>query len=242
MNIALLGYGKMGTAIEQLITEQGEDEVVLKIHKDNKDELTVENLQKADVAIEFSTPDTAVKHIEKCFEADIPVVVGTTGWLDDFERIKKYCLENDKTLFYASNFSIGVNIFFEVNRQLAKLMNGQEQYEPDIEEIHHTEKLDSPSGTAITLAEGILSNLKRKSKWENNPKEEKEDVLPVISRRQPDVPGTHIIHYESDIDYITISHEAKSRRGFVQGAVMAAKWVHNKQEKGYFEMKDLLKF
>lgn len=240
MKIALLGYGKMGKGIEKLLLDQNEDEVVLKIHKDNSEDLTTENLKKADVAIEFSTPSTAVKHIKACFEADVPVVVGTTGWLDEFDRIKEYCLANDKTLFYASNFSIGVNIFFEVNKYLARLMNGQAQYSPEIEEIHHAEKLDSPSGTAISLAMDLLANLDRKSKWVNNPNEAETDVLPIVSRREPDVPGTHIIKYESDIDFIEIQHEAKSRLGFIQGAVMAAKWVQEK--KGFYQMKDLLKF
>lgn len=239
MKIALLGYGKMGKGIEQLILEQGKDEVVLTISESNKDELTSENLQKADVAIEFSTPKTAVKHIEACFDAGIPVVVGTTGWLVEFDRIKTQCLSNGNTLFYASNFSVGVNIFFELNRQLAKLMETQTQYSPEIEEIHHTEKLDSPSGTAITLAQGLIENLKRKTSWENNPSD-KEAVLPIISKREPAVPGTHTIRYDSDIDFISITHEAKSRKGFIQGAVMAAQWVNGKT--GYFEMKDLLKF
>lgn len=240
MKVALLGYGKMGTAIHQELSQNANDEVVLKIEQENKEALTKENLQKADIAIEFSTPETAVKHIEACFEANVPIVVGTTGWLDQFEKVKKECEENGKTLFYASNFSIGVNIFFAVNQYLAKLMDGQMQYDTNIEEIHHTEKLDSPSGTAISLAEGILKNMQRLNEWENNPKDEKEGVLSVTSRRKPDVPGTHIIRYESEIDKITFSHEAKSRRGFVQGAIMAARFV--KDKKGYYEMKDLLKF
>lgn len=239
MKIALLGYGKMGKAIEAYILEQGKDEVVLKIEAANQDELTTENLQKADVAIEFSTPQTAVKHIEACFEAGLPVVVGSTGWLADFERIKSACKANGNTLFYASNFSVGVNIFFELNRQLAKLMNTQTQYTAEIEEIHHTEKLDSPSGTAITLAEGLISNMDRKSKWENNVSDNAE-VLPILSKREPEVPGTHTIRYDSEIDFISITHEAKSRKGFVQGAVLAAQWVYGKT--GYFDMKDLLKF
>lgn len=240
MKVALLGYGKMGSAIHQQLSANEEDEVVLKIQKDNQSDLTKENLQKADVAIEFSTPQTAVKHIQACFEANVPVVVGTTGWLDQFEDIKKECSEKDQCLFYASNFSIGVNIFFQINKKLAQLMNGQDQYECAIEEIHHTEKLDSPSGTAITLGEEIIDHLDRKKEWENNPKDPSEDVLEIISRRKRDVPGTHIIRYESSIDKITISHEAKSRLGFVQGAIMAARYV--KDRKGFYEMKDLLKF
>ena len=238
LKIALLGYGQMGRAIEALAQAAG-DEVVLRIHSGNTEDRTAAALRAADVAIDFSRPDTAFGNISAGLRAGVPVVSGTTGWLDRMGEVQQLCAEQQGAFFYASNFSLGVNLFFALNERLAELMADWPAYELSIEEIHHTRKLDAPSGTAITLAQGLMGKLERKSKWENNPSQEA-DVLPIISKREPDVPGTHTIRYDSDIDFISITHEAKSRRGFVQGAVMAAQWVHGK--KGYFEMKDLLKF
>ncbi len=239
MKIALLGYGKMGKAIEGVINETPGLEVVLRVDAQNADTITPDDLRKADVAIEFSTPHTVIGNIYKCFEAGIPVVVGTTAWLDHLPEVKERCKKGGHTLFWASNFSIGVNIFFAVNRYLAKVMNGQSQYDVHMEEIHHTEKLDAPSGTAITLAKGVLEELDRKQEWVNQPAE-KDSQLGIISKREHGVPGTHLVTYESDIDTIEISHVAHSRLGFARGAVQAAQWVVGR--KGVFEMSDFLQF
>lgn len=237
MKFALIGYGKMGKTIEQVIVDQNAgDEIVLRIGEDNLQDFTVENLKKADVAIEFSTPLSAIPNIYKCFEAGVPVVVGTTAWLDKLSEVESECVDKNGTLFYSPNFSIGVNIFFEINKRLAILMNKQPQYEVTMEEIHHTEKLDAPSGTAIKTAQVIMAELERKKKWNmdtNNP-----DELLIVAKREPNVPGTHTVTYTSSVDSIEIKHEAKSRRGFAEGAVMAARWVVGK--KGVFEMKDML--
>lgn len=247
MKIALLGYGKMGQAIEKVIAGQdGKNEVVLKVDASNADSITAEDLKQADVAIEFSTPDTVLKNIKLCFEAGIPVVVGTTGWYHEFENIKKLSEEQEQLLFYATNFSIGVNIFFQVSKFLAQKMNEQNQYNVRMEEIHHTQKLDAPSGTAITLAEGIIEYLDDKTRWVNEETDD-EETIPIISKRKEGVPGTHSITYESDIDSIEIKHTAHSRMGFAQGAVSAAEWLvgRAKQDvglKGCFSMKDMLKF
>ncbi len=243
MKFALIGYGKMGKTIEQVILEQNPaDEVVLKISEENIAEFTVENLRRADVAIEFTQPDSAVSNIYKCFEAGVPVVVGTTAWLHQLPEVKKKREELNGTLFFSPNFSIGVNIFWEVNRRLAQLMNAQPQYSVSMEEIHHTEKKDAPSGTAVKTAEVMLEELKSYSGWalvepsavNRHPPTE----LPIIAKREPNVPGTHIVTYTSSVDFIEIKHEAKSRRGFAEGAVLAARWLVGK--KGVFEMKDLL--
>jgi 4-hydroxy-tetrahydrodipicolinate reductase len=250
MKFALIGYGKMGKTLEEVIREQTQDarnktdEVVLKINDENLDDFTKENLQKADVAIEFTQPDSAVNNIYKCFEAGIPVVVGTTAWLHRLDEVKKKCAEMNGALFFSPNFSIGVNIFWEVNRRLAQLMNNQPQYEISMEEIHHTEKKDAPSGTAVKTAEVIMEELKGKTKWElhSNHKSEiinhKSNSLLIVAKREPNVPGTHTVTYTSSVDYLQIKHEAKSRKGFAEGAVMAARWMVGK--KGVFEMKDLL--
>jgi 4-hydroxy-tetrahydrodipicolinate reductase len=250
MKFALIGYGKMGKTLEEVIREQTQDarnktnEVVLKINDENLNDFTKENLQKADVAIEFTQPDSAVDNIYKCFEAGIPVVVGTTAWLHRLDEVKKKCAEMNGALFFSPNFSIGVNIFWEVNRRLAQLMNNQPQYEISMEEIHHTEKKDAPSGTAVKTAEVIMEELKGKTKWEleANTKSEirntKSDSLLIVAKREPNVPGTHTVTYTSSVDYLQIKHEAKSRRGFAEGAVMAARWMVGK--KGVYEMKDLL--
>ncbi|RMG77152.1 MAG: 4-hydroxy-tetrahydrodipicolinate reductase [Bacteroidetes bacterium] len=235
MEIALIGYGKMGKIIERLALEKGH-EVVLKINRANRRELTTENLRKADVAIEFSTPDSAFSNIEACLRAGIPVVSGTTAWLDRLPEAKALCSACDGAFLYASNFSIGVNIFFAVNEFLAKMMAPYPTYNVRMEEIHHTQKLDAPSGTAITLAEGILKHLDRKKQWRNAP-ETSPDELSVISKRIDEVPGTHEVVYESEVDTILIKHVAHSREGFAAGALLAAEWIIGR--KGFFEMKDL---
>ncbi|MCB0521273.1 MAG: 4-hydroxy-tetrahydrodipicolinate reductase [Lewinellaceae bacterium] len=238
MKIALIGYGKMGKAIERLALAGGH-EVVLKIGSGNKSELTVENLKLADVAIEFSRPETAFDNITLCAKAGIPVVCGTTAWLDRLEEAKGLVQANDSAFLYASNFSIGVNIFFALNRYLAVLMEQQPQYDVQMEETHHTQKLDAPSGTAITLANDILKNVARKNNWVKE-KANAPTELPIASKRVDNVPGTHIVTWASGIDTIEISHTAHSREGFAAGALAAAEWIVGKQ--GCFEMEDMLGF
>lgn len=238
MKIAIIGYGKMGKTIEQLAISKGH-EIKLVIDHENIDELNTENLQNIDVAIEFSQPESAYQNILTCINSAVPVVSGTTGWLDKMEEIKRLCEQNNGAFFYASNYSIGVNIFFEINRQLAKMMNNFPDYQISMEEIHHTEKLDAPSGTAITLAKGILSNVKRKKEWVNETTRE-ENTLAIISKRIDEVPGTHSISYESPIDTIDIKHTAHSRLGFAGGAIKAAEWIIGK--KGCYGMNDMLGF
>jgi 4-hydroxy-tetrahydrodipicolinate reductase len=237
MKIALLGYGKMGKEIEKIALERGHS-VPLIIDINNKHDLTVQNLKKADVAIDFSIPESAFENILQCFEAGIPIVSGTTGWLDKFNVVTKICRDKNQTFFYASNYSLGVNLFFNLNRYLAKMMNSFENYNVAMTEIHHTQKLDAPSGTAISLANDIISALERKKNWEltNKPSS---DVLGITAVREGTVPGTHIITYDSDIDYIKIEHVAKGRKGFAFGAVLAAEFI--KDKKGLFSMEDLLK-
>jgi 4-hydroxy-tetrahydrodipicolinate reductase len=248
MKIALLGYGKMGRIIEKIATDR-KHEIVLKIDYDNQHELTAENLAKADVAIEFSTPATVLNNINQCFAAGIPVVVGTTGWYSELDAVKSDCSENGGSLIYASNFSVGVNVFFYVNKVLAKLMNKYPYYDVQVEEIHHTQKLDSPSGTAITLAEGIIENLDAKNEWVNalsaDDGETGEDTvaanqLLIESFRIDSVPGTHTVLYDSEVDTIELKHTAHNRNGFALGAVMAAEWIPGK--KGFFEAKDMFNF
>jgi 4-hydroxy-tetrahydrodipicolinate reductase len=238
MNIAIIGYGKMGKTIEQLASSKGH-EIGLVIDHDTTSELNFQNLQKIDVAIEFSRPESAFNNIQKCLQSNVPVISGTTGWLDKMEEIKKLCNELKGAFFYASNFSVGVNVFFEINRQLAKMMNHFPDYDISMEEIHHTQKLDAPSGTAITLANSILSNIDRKNSWVNEVSKE-ENKLAIISKRIVEVPGTHSIYYESPIDTIEIKHTAHSRAGFALGAISAAEWIIGR--KGCFGMKDLLGF
>ena len=235
MKIALIGYGKMGKEVENIALEQSH-EIIVKADIDSF--LADTELFEADVAIEFSTPDSAVDNIFKCFNVNVPVVVGTTGWMDRLEEVKQQCLEHNQSLFYASNFSVGVNIFFEINKKLAEIMNGQISYDMEIDETHHKEKVDAPSGTAITLANEIVEQLDRKTKWVNDSGADGE-TLKINSFREDQVPGTHSVTYESDIDKITISHVANNRRGFAAGAVMAAEWLMDK--KGVFTMNDLLK-
>lgn len=238
MKIALIGYGKMGKAIEGLALERG-DEIVLKITSKDMGRLTPENIQKADVAIDFSRPEYAYENIALCINTGVPCVSGTTGWLSKYNDVVTLCKEKRGAFLYASNFSIGVNLFFNLNKHLSGLMQSQSQYDVRMEEIHHTEKLDAPSGTAITLAEQIIAALDRKKSWKN--KESKEaDVLPIISKREENVPGTHTILYRSAIDEIEIKHTAFSRKGFAQGALEAAHWLRDKQ--GVFSMADVLGF
>ncbi len=245
MNIALLGYGKMGKIIEKIAIDR-KHEIVLKIDLDNQDELTAENLQKADVAIEFSTPATVLGNIEHCFNAGVPIVVGTTGWYEQLPQIKQQCETGNNSFIYATNFSVGVNIFFHVNKVLAKLMNKQPYYEVQVEEIHHVQKLDAPSGTAITIAEGILENLDAKKQWVNvltadggesvNDSTKADDLL-IESYRIDSVPGTHTVIYDSEVDTIEFKHTAHNRNGFALGAVLAAEWITDK--KGFFSVKDM---
>jgi 4-hydroxy-tetrahydrodipicolinate reductase len=236
MRIALLGYGKMGKAVEALALAGGH-EIVLKISSGNLLGLATGNLAGADVAIEFSRPESAFENIRLCLESGVPVVSGTTGWLERFGEARSLCLDRGGALLYASNFSIGVNIFFALNRFLAGLMDKQPSYEVGVEEIHHLQKLDAPSGTAITIAEDILERLARKEKWVNRQAAGPSE-LPVISIRKGQVPGTHTVSYVSAIDSISIRHEAYSREGFARGALMAAEWVIGK--KGCFGMRDML--
>lgn len=236
MKIALIGYGKMGKTIEQLAQAAGH-EVVLRIDVGNHVDLNAENLGTADVAIEFTRPESAFNNIVTCLENGVPVVSGTTGWLDRLEEAKQLVEKYQGGLFYASNYSIGVNIFFAVNKYLAKLMKRYNQYDISMEEIHHTQKLDAPSGTAITLAEGILGELQHKQRWVNEASQV-EGELPIISKRIDKVPGTHTISYDCPIDNITITHTAHSREGFAKGALAAAEWMVGKQ--GFYGMEDML--
>lgn len=230
MKIALSGYGKMGKTIEKIATERGHD-VVLRIDGDIKDH----DLSTADVAIDFSIPDAAFENITTCFKNGLPVVSGTTGWLDNYENAVKICEKENSGFIYASNFSVGVNLFFELNQKLAKLMAPFKEYSVEIEEIHHTQKLDAPSGTAISLAQQIVAN-SGKTGWQLDHAEE--DEIPVYAKRIEDVPGTHTVSYKSSIDSIEIKHTAHSRQGFALGAVIAAEWLVDK--KGVFTMKDVL--
>lgn len=238
MKIGLIGYGKMGKEIEKIAIERGHDiPVIVDVH--NMNDLTPENLKVCDVAIEFTVPESAVRNYLMCFEAGVPVVSGTTGWLHQVNFVHENCRKFDGTFFYASNFSIGVNLFFELNRKLAMLMSNHPQYKARIKEMHHTQKLDAPSGTAITLAEDMLSHLPGLTGWHLEPYAPF-DHLPITAERIGQVPGTHIITYESDVDCIEITHIAKNRIGFAQGAVMAAEYCQT--HKGILTMSDLLKF
>ena len=223
----------MGKEVESIAKERGH-EILLKVSSSVDIDTSV--LQVADVAIEFTTPEAAVDNINRCFDVSVPIVVGTTGWIDELETVKAACLDKEQGLLYASNFSIGVNILFEVNEKLAALMNGQDMYNVSMEEIHHTEKKDAPSGTAISLANGIIENLDRKSSWALVDGQDNE--IKIDALREPNVPGTHSICYDSDIDKIELKHTAKGRKGFALGAVVAAEWMVGR--KGVFTMKDLM--
>ncbi|MFZ4399821.1 MAG: 4-hydroxy-tetrahydrodipicolinate reductase [Bacteroidales bacterium] len=236
MKIALLGYGKMGKEIEKIALERNH-EILLKIDSSEDWNNHIIDFLNADVAIEFSTPSTVLDNISKSFSAGVPIVIGTTAWYDQLDIIRELCIEKQQTMFYASNFSVGVNMFFEINKKLAKLMNKHPEYEVFIEEIHHTQKLDAPSGTAITLANDIMSNLSKKKVWKNEMTSE-EAELGIKSIRESNVPGTHIISYQSANDTIEIKHIANNRHGFAMGAILAAEFIAGK--KGIYEMKDLL--
>jgi 4-hydroxy-tetrahydrodipicolinate reductase len=238
MKLLILGYGKMGKAIEEIAEERGHT-ISHKININNTQALKFIDSTDIDVAIEFSQPDAAFDNISYCLSNHIPVVSGTTGWLNRKAEIDQLCREYGGTFFYASNFSLGVNLFFRINEILAQMMEQHPIYQTKITEIHHTDKLDAPSGTAITLAEGLIDNLSSKKQWLNEPSD-KDDVVPIISEREPDVPGTHVVEYFSDIDEIEIKHTAKSRTGFALGAVLVAEWI--KDQRGVLSMKDFMKF
>uniref|UniRef100_UPI00404AD932 4-hydroxy-tetrahydrodipicolinate reductase n=1 Tax=Gelidibacter sp. TaxID=2018083 RepID=UPI00404AD932 len=230
MRIALLGYGKMGKVIEAIALQRGHT-IALKVSRDTKNY----ELSNVDIAIDFSTPDSAVENITQCFNNNVPIICGTTGWLKDYDAMLQLCNDTNGAFIYASNFSLGVNIFFELNNTLAKLMKGLPQYKVSIEEIHHTQKLDAPSGTAITLANDIISQSDYTNWTLEHPKNSE---LPIVAKRIENVPGTHEITYESAVDSIQIKHTAHSREGFALGAVVAAEWLLGK--KGVFTMKDVL--
>ena len=237
MRILIVGYGKMGKVIEQIAISRG-NEVPYKIDLSNTALFKTLTNKDVDVAIEFSQPESAYGNIKQCLENNIPVVSGTTGWLDKKPEIEKLCKETNGAFFYASNYSVGVNLFFHLNKILASIMNNYPQYEVRTEEIHHTQKRDAPSGTAITLAEGIISNVGRKQKWVNA-EAKQESELEIISKRIDPYPGTHTVMYNSNVDSIEIKHTAHSREGFAEGAVVAAEWLYGK--KGVFGMDDMLK-
>ncbi|EGV44400.1 4-hydroxy-tetrahydrodipicolinate reductase [Bizionia argentinensis JUB59] len=230
MKVALLGYGKMGKTIEKIAIERGH-EIIIKTN----DEAGYD-ISKADVAIDFSVPEAAFFNIIKCFKHGVPVVSGTTGWLENREKAEALCKEENGAFIYASNFSLGVNIFFELNKQLAKMMSKLDAYKVAMEEVHHAQKLDSPSGTAITLAETIIAEHDNYTDW--NLVSEKENTIPITAKRIDDVSGTHTVAYTSKTDTITLEHEAHSREGFALGAIIAAEWL--KDKKGVFTMKDVL--
>ena len=241
MKIALIGYGKMGKAIEEIAVSRGHT-IVLKVSLENMEDNTIEKIRQADAAIEFTGPESAYENILRCLEAGVPVVSGSTGWLsqlDRLEQIRRYCEQKNGTFLYASNFSVGVNLFFELNKRLATLMADHPEYKPRITEIHHTQKKDAPSGTAITLAEQLLEKIHRKKGWVNHISDNL-DELEILSERVDPAPGTHTVAYESDIDTITITHTAHNRRGFATGAVLAAEFIASR--KGIYQMSDVLGF
>lgn len=237
MKIALLGYGKMGRIIEQIAVERGH-EITARIDLSNKDERSTITPESTDVVIEFSSPHSAYENLQYCMKNGLKTISGTTGWLEHRAEIEQLCLENNAAFFYASNFSIGVNLFFKLNKQLARLMNNQPDYEIVTYEIHHTEKKDAPSGTAITLAEGIIQENESKASWVNNELPETENQVPIWSSREGKVPGTHTIKYISEIDTIEMTHTAHSRQGFALGAVIAAEWLADKT--GVLGMEEML--
>jgi 4-hydroxy-tetrahydrodipicolinate reductase len=238
MKIALIGYGKMGHAIEEIALSRGHS-IVLAVGIENLEDNTIANIRRADVAIEFTGPESAYENVLRCLEAGVPVVCGSTGWLDKLESVRQVCRQKEGTFLYASNFSVGVNIFFEVNKRLAALMAPHPDYQVRITEIHHTEKKDAPSGTAITLSEQIMEKIHRKKGWVNHISDNL-DELEILSERVDPAPGTHKIEYSSSIDTIEIVHTAHNRRGFATGAVLAAEFLPGK--KGIYQMSDVLGF
>lgn len=245
MKIVILGYGKMGQLIEKFALKRGH-EVALIVDAHNRESITAEDLADADIAIDFSTPDAALSNISLCFEADLPLVVGTTGWYEHLQEVKETCLEANQSLLYGSNFSIGVNIFFHINRLLAKAVSPYQQYDVQVEEIHHIHKLDAPSGTAITIAEGIIENSEVKKTWVNQVVGSDEEVvnqpneLLIESLRIEEVPGTHTVLYSSEVDQIEFKHTAHNRDGFALGAVVAAEWLYGK--KGFYQVTEIFDF
>ncbi|MEY1639654.1 4-hydroxy-tetrahydrodipicolinate reductase [Tenuifilum osseticum] len=237
LRIALIGYGKMGHEVEAIALERGHT-IVLRIDKDNINDLNTENLKNSDVAIEFTSPSTAMQNIQACFDAGIPVVSGTTGWNNQLEIMVNKARNGEGTLFYASNYSIGVNIFFKLNNYIASILDRIGMYQPSITEIHHTQKLDAPSGTAITIANTLCNQMKAYEGWSLIP-DSAERKIPIEAIREGQVPGTHIVTFTSEQDIITLKHEAKSRRGFALGAVLAAEFLSSR--KGFYSMDDLLK-
>ncbi len=234
MKVAIIGFGKMGKSIKKIAEERGHDIVYIA-----DQDINVSKLKKAEVAIEFSIPEAAFKNISICIKEHIPIISGTTGWLERFEDARKLVDDYKSKFLYASNFSIGVNIFFKLNSVLAKLMSSHKNYHLDLQEIHHTEKKDAPSGTAISLAEQIIQNSDYKS-W-SHPKQNKPNDIPIDARREVGVHGTHIVDYRSAIDTISIKHEAHSRKGFALGAVLAAEWLEKEKNHGCYSMQDVLK-
>ena len=238
MNIAIIGYGKMGHEIEKICRERGHN-IVCTIDANEEAKFDSDEFKSADVAIEFSSPESALNNYKLAFAANVPVVSGTTGWLDKIDVVKEACEKDGQTFFYASNFSLGVNILFAVNKYLANIMNDFPEYDVHVDETHHIHKLDAPSGTALTIAEGILQALERKKQWKLD-KQNSDDDLQINAFREGEVPGIHTIKYESEVDSITLSHDAKSRKGFAVGAVVAAEFAAKK--KGFLGMEDLLPF
>lgn len=236
MKIALIGYGKMGKAIEEIAVQRGH-EIVLKVGIENLEDNTIDNIRKADVAIEFTGPESAFENVIRCIDAGVPVVCGSTGWLARYDEARNHCLARKGALLYASNFSVGVNIFFALNKRLAELMAPHKEYNVSLTEVHHTEKKDAPSGTAITLAEQILDRNTGKKQWVNQPSQQATDLV-ILSERIDPAPGTHIISYSSTIDDIEIKHTAHNRKGFATGAVLAAEYLQGRQ--GIFAMSDVL--
>jgi 4-hydroxy-tetrahydrodipicolinate reductase len=238
MKIALIGYGKMGQAIEKIALERGHE---ISIIVTSQNPIEHVDFSSTDVAIEFTKPELATKHIIHCMNSSVPVVVGTTAWHEELETIKAICEDKNGSLLYASNFSLGVNIFFEINKRLAELLSDHPEYKAEIEEIHHLQKLDAPSGTAIEIAKGIVSYNQNYNDWKtglNAKPEVNDDELPIIAKREPNVPGTHTVNYVSEIDTISMTHQAHNRKGFALGAVIAAEWVVTK--KGVFTMSNIL--
>lgn len=245
MKIVLLGYGKMGQLIEKFALKRGH-EIVLIVDENNRSSIQIDDLQEADIAIDFSTPHAALGNIDLCFEANLPIVVGTTGWYDQLEDVRKRCEDANQSLLYGSNFSIGVNIFFHINKLLAQAMDPYKQYDVQVEEIHHIHKLDAPSGTAITIAEGILENNSTKTRWVNDLVDDgaeiisKPEELLIESLRIEEVPGTHTVLYSSEVDQIEFKHTAHNRDGFGLGAVIAAEWLNGKE--GFFQVTEIFDF
>lgn len=238
MRIALIGYGKMGKIIEEIALQRGH-EIILKIDRDNREEFNRENISHVDAAIEFTSPESAYDNVRQCIDFGVPVVSGSTGWNDRLNEMKQYAVEKNAAFLHASNFSIGVNIFFEINKHLARLMAEQPSYSVALKEIHHTAKKDAPSGTAVTLAEQIIQEMPAKTGWINEPTDDAAKIG-IASERVDPAPGTHYVKYQSDVDEIEIIHTAHNRKGFALGAVLAAEFIAGKQ--GVFSMSDVLKF